>query len=123
MRKNILSLLLMLAVAALPSLGHAQASFASTAQITCAASGSSTQVLAAAASRESYLISNTSGVTVRVGALTGSSTANLTTSNSIQLLAGQSMSDSAPGIYFGRLVCMSTDGSTRAIEVVETRRP
>lgn len=90
--------------------------------ITCPADGSSIQVLPVAFSRESYIVSNTSGATVRVGFL-ASGTADLTDSNSIQLLAGQIFSDSAPSIYIGRVVCMSNDATPRDIYVIETRRP
>lgn len=95
---------------------------ATTAQsVTCAAAGSSTQVLAANATRESYVISNTSGATIRIGFLS-SGTANLTDSNSIKLLAGQIFSDSAPSIFIGRVVCMSDDATPDVIYVIETRR-
>lgn len=114
--------LLLLAVVVAPR-AHAQATAAVANSITCSASGSSVQVLAAAASRESYLVSNTSGVTVRLGFLSGSSTANLTDSNSIQLLAGQIFTDSAPSIFIGRVVCMSSDATPRVVYVIETRRP
>lgn len=101
---------------------HAQATGATARSVTCPAAGSSTQVLAAAASRESYLVSNTSGATMRVGFLP-SGTANLTDSNSIKLLAGQVFTDSAPAIFIGRVVCMSDDATPDVIYVIETRRP
>lgn len=121
--KKLLAALWVLFLVSLPALdANAQATQAPTAaQVACPASGSSIQVLAAAASRESYLVSNTSGVTVKVGFL-ASGTATLTTSNSIQLLAGQTLQDAAPSIYLGRIVCMSSDATPRSIEVVETRR-
>lgn len=91
------------------------------ASVTCPADGSSTQVLAASASRESYLLSNTSGATIRMGFLS-SGTADLTDSNSIKLLAGQIFSDSAPAIFIGRVVCMSDDATPDVIYVIESRR-
>jgi len=95
---------------------------ATTAQsVTCAAAGSSTQVLSANATRESYVLSNTSGATIRLGFLS-SGTADLTDSNSIKLLAGQIFSDSAPSIFIGRLVCMSDDATPDVVYVIETRR-
>lgn len=101
---------------------HAQATFFLGQSITCPASGTSITVIAARASRESYVISNTSGATVRIGALpTG--TAALTDSNSILLLAGQIISDSAPSIFIGRVACMSNDATPRVVYVIETRRP
>jgi hypothetical protein len=90
--------------------------------ITCPVAGSSTQVLAAAASRQSYILSNTSGITIRLGFL-ATGTANLTDSNSIKVLAGQVFSDDVPGIFIGRIVCMSDSGATAAVYVIETRRP
>lgn len=89
--------------------------------VTCAAAGSSTQVLAANATRESYVLSNTSGATIRLGFLS-SGTANLTDSNSIKLLAGQIFSDSAPSIFIGRVVCMSDDATPDVVYTIETRR-
>lgn len=123
MKKILLALSLALALPQCAQVAHAQATFASAVSITCPAAGTSAQVLAAAASRESYVVSNTSGVTVRLGFLAGSSTANLTDSNSIQLLAGQIFTDAAPSIFIGRVVCMSTDATPRVIYVIETRRP
>ena len=111
---------LVLGSAASPS--HAQATAAVAKSITCAADGSSTQVLATAFSRESFVVSNTSGGTIRLGFL-ASGTADLTDSNSIQLLAGQIFTDSSPGIYIGRVVCMNNAAGTATIYVIETRRP
>ena len=102
---------------------HATASAATANSVTCAAAGSSTQVLAAAAARESYLITNTSGATVRIGFVAGASAPNLTDSSSILLLAGQTLADSAPSIFIGRIVCMSIDATPDLIYVIETRKP
>lgn len=118
MKKIILLCVLLLS----PQLVQAQATAATASSIACAASGSSTQVLATAYSRESYAISNTSGGTVRIGFL-ASGTATLNDTNSIQLLAGQIFTDSAPGIYIGRVVCMNDAAGTATIYVIETRRP
>lgn len=101
---------------------HAQATAATASSITCAATGASTQVLAAKASRESYIISNTSGSTVRLGFL-ASGTAALDDTNSIQLLAGQIFSDAAPSIYIGRVVCANNAAGTATIYVIQTSRP
>ena len=89
--------------------------------VTCAATGSSTQAIAASASRESYIVSNTSGATIRIGFL-ATGTAALTDSNSIKLLAGQVFSDAAPSIFIGRVVCMSDDATPDVIYIIETRR-
>lgn len=120
MKKLLPVVLLALVAVAPPAYPQAQRAVASS--ITCPADGSSAQVLAVAFSRESYIVSNTSGATVRIGFL-ASGTADLTDSNSIQLLAGQIFSDAAPSIYIGRVVCMSNDATPRDIYVIETRRP
>lgn len=120
--KKILLLLPLLALCAIAQPVHAQATAATASSITCAADGSSTEVLPAKFSRESYVVSNTSGGTVRIGFLSVG-TADLTDSNSIQLLAGQIFTDSAPGIYVGRVVCMNDAAGTATIYVIETRRP
>lgn len=101
---------------------HAQATGATANSIACPASGTSIQVLAAKASRESYLITNTAGVTVRIGFL-ATGTATLDDTNSILVLAGQTFGDSAPSIYIGRVVCMSNDATPRTIYVIQTSRP
>lgn len=96
--------------------GYAQAN-----SISCPAAGSSIQVLAANYTRQSFLLTNTSGSTVRVGFL-ASGTANLDDTNSLQLLAGQTFGDSGSSVYIGRIVCMSTTAGALAIYAVETRR-
>lgn len=101
---------------------NATATKATAVAVTCAADGSSTEALAAAASRESYLITNTSGGTIRIGFL-ATGTADLTDSNSILLLAGQTFQDSAPAVFVGRVVCMNNTAGTATVYVIETRRP
>ena len=100
---------------------HAAGTRATAVSVTCPATGTSIQALAANAARESYILSNTSGATVRLGFLP-SGTAALTDSNSIMVLAGQTFGDSAPAVFIGRLVCMSNDATPRAIYIVESRR-
>jgi hypothetical protein len=109
-----------LAVGALQP-AHAQATRFSAVSITCPATGTSIQVLAASASRESFIVLNTSGATVRVAGL-ATGTVALTDSNSVKLLAGQNFSDSAPSIYIGRLTCMSDDATPDVVYVIETKR-
>lgn len=104
-----------------PIAAYAQATRFSAVSVTCPAAGSSIQVLAASASRESFIVLNTSGATIRVAGL-ATGTANLTDSNSVKILAGQNFSDSAPSIFVGRLVCMSDDATPDVIYVIETRR-
>lgn len=113
-------LLLVLALLVSPSC-WAQATKATAQAITCAASGSSTQAAPAAASRDSFLVSNTSGGTVRIAPI-ASGTPALTDGNSIQLLAGQSFTDAAPGVYIGRWVCANNAAGTATIYVIETKR-
>lgn len=122
MKKLLSFALLLLALLARCELADAQATAAVANSITCAASGASTQVLATAYSRESYIISNTSGGIVRIG-FAASGTAALDDTNSVQLLAGQIFSDAAPSIYVGRVVCANNAAGTATIYVIETRRP
>lgn len=89
--------------------------------IVCAASGSSTLLLAANSSRMSYSINNDSGVDVRVS-FVSSGTPNLTDANSTILKANQPTSDSLPGAYYGRIVCMSTTGVTATVHYTEASR-
>jgi len=91
------------------------------AQVACAADGSSTQVLAQNFRRRSFSLQNKAGKQIRIGFLV-SGTPDLTTSNSFTLEASSNYIDSAPGVYTGRLVCMSSDGTTAALDVTETVR-
>ena len=115
-----LFMLAVLAVGLLPE-ARAAGTRATASSITCPATGSSITAIAATASRESYIVSNTSGATIRIGFL-ATGTAALTDSNSIKLLAGQVFSDAAPSIFIGRLVCMSDDATPDVIYVIETKR-
>ena len=118
---KIIVLALMLAVMPI-SCVYAQSTKAVANSIVCPATGSSIQVLAAAASRESYIYLNTSGVTMRVGFLpTGAGALNDT--NSVKLLAGQNFSDASPSIYIGRIVCAADGAAPGTVYIIETRRP
>lgn len=90
-------------------------------QITCAASGSSTEAVALNYRRRSVTLQNKSGKIIQIGFL-ATGTANLTTSNSFRLEASSNYIDSAPGVYTGRIVCMSSDASTAILDVSETVR-
>jgi hypothetical protein len=103
------------------SLAFGQATSATAIGVTCAADGSSTQVRAANARRMSWAVINDSATDVRVGFLT-SGTADLTDSNSFVLKAGQTFADSLPNVYAGRIVCMSTTGSTVDIHSTEATK-
>lgn len=87
--------------------------------ITCAASGASTQVLAANGGRTSFVITNDSGTSIRIGAVkTG--TPNLDDTNSIILTSFSSQNDGGGNqVFLGRIVCMSTTASTVTIHVTE----
>ena len=100
---------------------NAQANRSNGGDVACAASGTSTQVIAARSSRFSYVINNTSGVDIRLGLL-ATGTGVLNTTNSILLKGGQPYSDSSPGGYAGRIVCMSTTAATATISFMETYR-
>lgn len=90
--------------------------------VTCNADGSSIEVLAANGRRLTFTLINLDTVNVRIGYLSGSSTVDLTTSNSVILSAGSAYGESFPTVWLGRIVCMSTDALTRVIQVVETRK-
>lgn len=100
---------------------YAQANKTNSGDFACPASGTSGQIIAQRSGRYSYSINNVSGLDVRIGYL-GSGTANLTTSNSWLLKAGQPYSDSAPGLLTNRVVCMSTSAATATISFNETYR-
>lgn len=100
----------------------AQANKDNSLDVTCAVTGgASTQLLAQRPGRYSYSINNTSGLDIRfAGIATGSP--SLTSANSFLLKAGQPYSDSAPGLYTGRIVCQSTTAGTATVTVKETYR-
>jgi len=89
--------------------------------VTCPATGSSIQVIDIRSSRVSFALLNDSLTDVRIGFL-ASGTAALTDSNSFILKAGQPYSDSVPGIYYGRVVCMSTTAGAIVIHFDEAFR-
>lgn len=95
---------------------------ASVSAVSCPAAGSSVQVFAAKTARHGLLLLNQTAVSVRVGFL-GSGTANLTDSNSFVLQAGASYSDNLPGVFIGRVVCMSTDATPRSIYAIQINNP
>ena len=99
----------------------AQANRSNGGDVTCAATGSSTQVIDARSSRFSYVLNNTSGLDIRIG-LIATGTPALNNTNSILLKGGQPYSDSTPGGYSGRIVCASTTAATATISFMETYR-
>ena len=108
----------------LPFLAFAQQQGAlnnSAAGLTCAVSGSSTQIIAANAQRFSYSLLNDSAIDVRIGFL-ATGTPLLTDSNSFILKAGQPYADAIPGVYYGRIVCMSTTAVAATIHYTEASR-
>ncbi len=100
---------------------YAQANRSNGGDVTCPVSGSSIQVLPARSSRYSFVLNNTSGIDIRIGFLE-SGTVALTASNSLLLKGGQPYSDSAPGGFSLRVVCMSTTAVTATISFMETYR-
>lgn len=124
MRNFTLSMMLFVAglMLALPLSVLAQANKDNSLDVTCAvAGGASTQLLAARAGRYSFSINNTSAVDVRIAGV-ASGTASLTNANAFLLKTGQPYTDSAPGLYTGRLLCQSTTAATATVSVKETYR-
>lgn len=118
-------ILILIMIGLFPIMGNevfAQANKDNSLDVACAVSGgASTQLLAQRAGRYSYSINNTSGIDIRfAGVASGSPT--LTAANSFLLKAGQPYSDSAPGLYTGRIVCQSTTAGLATITVKETYR-
>jgi len=99
----------------------AQANRSNGGDVTCAATGSSTQVIDVRSSRFSYVINNTSGLDIRLG-LIATGTPALNNTNSILIKGGQPYSDSTPGGYSGRVVCASNTAATAIISFMETYR-
>lgn len=93
-----------------------------TAQVSCPASGTSIQVFGTNARRFALSVNNNSGSDIRIGFLDSPSVANLTTTNSFILGTGGKYTDSAPGNYTGRVVCMSTTAGALAVDTIETSR-
>ena len=99
---------------------YAQANRTASADIVCPVTGAnSIQLLPLRPGRFSYSINNTSGIVIRFVGL-ASGTITLTSANSFLLKAGQPYSDSAPGLYTGRLVCQSTTAVAATVSVFET---
>lgn len=126
MRQKLFSCLMILVVCYLivgtiVELAYGQAGTNTAAGITCPATGSSIQVQPFTASRMSYSIINDSAVDVRIGFLS-TGTATLDDTNSFILKAGQPVADSIPGIYYGRLVCMSTTAVAQVIHTTQATR-
>jgi hypothetical protein len=90
-------------------------------RVTCAVTGSSTQALALNYRRRSFTMQNKANKQMRLAFLS-SGTALLDTTNSFILEASSNYIDSSPGVYTGRIVCMSVDASTAALDVTETVR-
>ena len=86
--------------------------------ITCAADGSSTEVLAANGLRTAMNIVNDSATAVRIAGI-NSGTPDLDDTNSIILTAYSQQNDNNPGLYLGRVVCMSTTAGTVVIHYTE----
>ena len=101
----------------------AQASKSQAGGIVCPANGGavSIEVLPEKASRYSYGFINDSSIDVRLG-FVSSGIPNLTDTNSAVIKAGQTYADSVPGVYTGRLVCMSNTTVAATIHFTEGYR-
>jgi hypothetical protein len=86
--------------------------------VTCPVSGSSVQVMAANGLRTALNIVNDSNTAVRIAGL-NTGTALLDDTNSIILTAFSQQNDNNPGLYLGRIVCMSTTAATVVIHYTE----
>lgn len=90
-------------------------------RVTCAVTGSSTQAIALNYRRRSVTLQNKASKQIRLGFIS-SGAPLLDTTNSFVLEASSNYIDSSPGVYTGRVVCMSLDASTAALDVTETIR-
>jgi len=125
MKKIIMGLLAVVQLVALflmAAPAWSQATSGSSAEVSCPASGSSAQVIIANTRRMSWLVVNTSGTDVRIGIISGTATTNLNTGNSVLLNAGSSISDDQPGVFVGRMTCMSTTAAAKSVAVFWTYR-
>lgn len=86
--------------------------------VTCPVSGSSIEVMQANGLRTSLNIVNDSNTAVRIAGI-NTGTALLDDTNSIILTAFSQQNDNNPGLYLGRIVCMSTTAATVVIHYTE----
>lgn len=106
----------------LSSIVLAQANRDNVKDVVCAASGgASTELVPARPGRYSLAINNVSGIDIRFAGIS-SGTPTLSSTNSFLLKAGQPYTDSAPGLYTGRILCQSTTASTATVSIRETYR-
>ena len=92
--------------------------------ITCPATGTSIEAAPANGSRLTMVLLNSAGPSsVRFGGNNLGALPVLNDTNSTILLQGGSYSFSLPGLYYGRVICMSTTASPVTIHVSETTYP
>lgn len=92
--------------------------------IVCPATGTSIQVAPANGSRLSLVLLNDTGpATIRFGANNIATLPVLDDNNSTFLLTGASYSFNVPGVYLGRILCMSTSASSITIHTTENTYP
>ena len=92
--------------------------------ITCPATGTSIQVAPANGSRLSLVILNDAGPnSIRFGGNNIGTLPVLNDTNSTILLLGASYGFGLPGLYYGRVICMSTTATPVIIHVTETVYP
>lgn len=86
--------------------------------VTCPVDGSSVEVLPANGLRTAVNIVNDSNTPVRIAGI-NTGTVDLDDTNSIILTAFSQQNDNNPGLYLGRIVCMSTTAATVIIHYTE----
>lgn len=92
--------------------------------VICPATGTSIQAAAANGSRLSLVLLNDAGPnSVRFGSNNVGTLPVLNDTNSTILLQGASYSFNLPGLYYGRVICMSTTASPVTIHVSENTYP
>lgn len=92
--------------------------------VACPATGTSIQAAAANGSRLSLVLLNDAGPnSVRFGGNNAGALPVLNDTNSTILLQGAAYAFNLPGLYYGRVICMSTTASPVTIHVSETTYP
>ena len=125
LRSLVFSLLLVSAgAAALVGITPSSEAQSSAKGIICPASGTSIQAVAANGSRLSLVLLNDGSVnSIRFGGNNLGTLPVLDDTNSSILLPGSSYAFNLPGLYYGRVICMSTTATPITIHVTESTYP
>jgi len=92
--------------------------------ITCPATGTSIEVLPANGSRLSaVLVNDLPTNSIRFGGNNVGTLPVLNDTNSIILLPGAAYGFNLPGLYYGRIICMSTTATPIIVHITETTYP